>query len=100
MHIFSDGTTFPSLQSMWENGKRTKALSKTITEADFYFEDQNVAVFCDSVAYHSSPEAIAKDRAIDEKLEGIGIRSIRILGPDIMASPLECAKKIRDFIAN
>lgn len=100
MHIFSDGTTFPSLQSMWENGKRTKSLSKTITEADFYFEDQKVAVFCDSVAYHSSPEAISKDSAIDEKLEGIGIRSIRISGPDIMASPLECAKKIHSFIAS
>jgi len=98
MNIFSDGTTFPSLQSMWENGKRTKALSKMISEADFYFEEQRVAIFCDSVAHHSSDEAIAKDNAIDQKLEKIGIRSIRISGPDIVASPLECATRIRDFI--
>ncbi len=100
MHIFSDGTIFPSLQSMWENGKRTRSLAKTITEADFYFEEQNVAVFCDSVAHHSSAESIAKDSAIDEKLAEIGIRSIRLTGPDIMASPLECAKRIRDFIGS
>lgn len=99
MNIFADGTTFPSLQSMWENGRRTKALSKRITEADFYFDEQRVAIFCDSVAYHSSDEAIAKDKAIDEKLKKIGIRSIRISGPEIVASPLTCAKKIRDFIA-
>lgn len=99
MNIFKDGTTFPSLQSMWENGKRSKALSKMISEADFYFEEQKVAIFCDSVAHHSSDEAIAKDKAIDEKLEEIGIRSLRISGPDIVASPLNCAIRIRDFIA-
>jgi hypothetical protein len=98
MNIFSDGTTFPSLQSMWENGKRTKALSKMISEADFYFEDQKVAIFCDSVAYHSSDERIAKDNEIDQKLEKIGIRSLRISGPDIVTSPLKCATRIRDFI--
>ncbi len=98
MHIFSDGTVFPSLQSMWEDGKRTKSLAKTITEADFYFEDESIAVFCDSVAHHSSPEAIGKDNAIDEKLEKLGIRSIRLSGPDIVASPLECAKRVQDVV--
>jgi very-short-patch-repair endonuclease len=99
MNIFSDGTTFPSLQSMWESGKRTKALSNMITEADFYFDEQRVAIFCDSIAHHSSDEAISKDKAIDEKLKKIGIRSIRISGPEIVASPLKCAKRIREFIA-
>lgn len=98
MHIFSDGTVFPSLQSMWEDGKRTKSLAKTITEADFYFEDENIAVFCDSVEHHSLPEAIEKDNAIDERLEKLGIRSIRLSGPDIVASPLECAKRVQDVV--
>ena len=99
-NIFSDGTTFPLLQSMWENGKRTKALSKMITEADFYFEEQKVAIFCDSVAHHSSDEAIAKDKVIDGKLEQIGIRSLRISGSDIVASPIGCATRIREFLKN
>lgn len=98
MHIFADGTVFPSLQSMWEDGKRTKSLAKTITEADFYFEGENIAVFCDSVAHHSSPEAVEKDNAIDEKLEKLGVRSIRLSGPDIVASPLECARKVKDVV--
>jgi hypothetical protein len=100
MNIFADGSTFPSLQSMWENGKRTKSLSRMISEADFYFEKQKIAVFCDSIAYHSSPKDLVKDRAIDEQLQKIGIKSIRISGPDIMSSPLECASRIRNFIVN
>lgn len=98
MHIFKDGTIFPSLQAMWESGRRTKTLSKTITEADFFFEEQMVAVFCDSVAFHSSPEAIAKDKTIDDSLNAIGIRSIRISGPDIVQSPISCARRIADMV--
>ncbi|HHO0937781.1 TPA: hypothetical protein ACRTTK_001774 [Aeromonas hydrophila] len=97
-HILPDGSIFPTLQSMWEGGVRTKALSNTITEVDFYFVEPRVAVFVDSVAHHSSEEAIAKDKSIDEKLNAIGVRSIRVSGPDIMKSPIECAKHVLEFI--
>lgn len=98
MIIFSDGSTFPSLQNMWERGKRTKAFAKKITEADFFFVEKKIAVFCDSVAHHSSPKAIAKDKEIDRKLEAAGIRSVRISGRDIVASPMGCAKRIFDYM--
>ncbi|MBS0972285.1 hypothetical protein [Serratia rubidaea] len=98
MHIFKDGTAFPSLHSMWEEGVRTKNLANTITEADFFFEKHRVAVFCDSLAHHSSQEAIAKDKAIDASLNDIGIRSIRISGPDIVKSPISCAKRVAEIV--
>ena len=59
--ILPDGSTFPSLQSMWEGGRRKKKLANIITEADFFFEDKKIAVFCDSVAHHTSDAAMAKD---------------------------------------
>lgn len=96
--IFPDGTTFPSLHSMWEGSLRTKKLAKIITEADFFFEDKKIAIFCDSMAHHTSNEAISKDSAIDQKLAEIGIRSIRISGSEIMRSPIECAEKVREFV--
>ncbi|PZW75573.1 hypothetical protein DFS21_11290 [Pseudomonas sp. 2848] len=96
--IFPDGSTFPLLHEMWRDGRRSKAFAKKITEVDFYFESNKLAVFCDSVAYHSSEEAIAKDKAIDEKLERIGIKSLRISGPDIMRSPMECAKYVQECL--
>jgi hypothetical protein len=99
MLIYPDGSTFPSLQSMWEGGMRTKKLAKIITEADFFFEDEKVAVFCDSVAHHTSEAEIAKDAAIDEKLKAIGIRSFRVYGKDIAESPVSCAARLQEFLA-
>lgn len=89
--ICEDGFTVPTLHKLWENQKARRRL-KSITDADFYFPDEKLAIFCDSVAHHSSPEAKRKDSAIDEKLEKIGITSLRICGRDIATSPIECAK--------
>ncbi|MBX8612584.1 hypothetical protein K5D50_10680 [Pseudomonas cichorii] len=99
MLIYPDGSVFPSLHSMWEGGLRTKKLAKIITEADFFFESEKVAIFCDSLAHHTTNAAIAKDAAIDEKLKTIGIRSFRISGKDIAESPIRCAARLKDFLA-
>lgn len=98
MLIYPDGSTFPSLQSMWEGGLRTKKLAKIITEADFFFEQEKVAVFCDSKAHHTTADQIKKDLAIDKKLEAIGIRSLRLAGTDIANSPATCAAKLKEFL--
>jgi len=93
--ICEDGFTVPTFHKLWENQKSRRRL-KMITEADFYFPDKKLAVFCDSVAHHSSLEAIKKDSAIDKKLNKIGINSLRICGRDIAKSPLECAKRVKN----
>lgn len=91
--ICEDGFTAPSFHKLWENNKSRKRL-KVINDADFYFPEKKLAVFCDSVAHHSSPEAKKKDEAIDEKLKRIGIRSLRICGRDIAKSPMASAKLV------
>ncbi|WP_338921422.1 hypothetical protein V0M98_01325 [Pseudomonas silesiensis] len=100
MLIYPDGSIFPSLQSMWEGGVRTKKLAKIITEADFFFEKEKVAVFCDSKAHHTSAAEVAKDFAIDKKLEAVGIRSFRLAGTDIADSPVRCAAKLKEFLVS
>lgn len=100
MLIYPDGSIFPSLQSMWEGGFRTNRLAKIITEADFFFEKEKVAVFCDSKAHHTSAAEVAKDLAIDKKLEMVGIRSFRLAGTDIAKSPIHCAAKLKEFLAS
>lgn len=100
MLIYPDGSIFPSLQSMWEGGVRTSRLAKIITEADFFFEKEKVAVFCDSKAHHTSATEVAKDLAIDKKLETVGIRSFRLAGTDIAHSPIRCAAKLKEFLAS
>lgn len=99
MHIYPDGSIFPSLQSMWEGGVRTGKLAQTITEADFFFEEESVAVFCDSKAHHTSAAQVAKDKTIDEKLAAVGIRSFRVAGTEIADSPFRCAALLREFLS-
>jgi len=96
--ICEDGFTVPGFHKLWENDKSRRRL-KTITDADYYFPTKKLAVFCDSIAFHSSPEAIVKDKKIDEKLSKIGITSMRLCGRDIAESPIACAKRISEKLS-
>ena len=96
--ICEDGFTVPGFHKLWENDKSRRRL-KTITDADYYFPDKKLAVFCDSIAHHSSPEAIKKDKNIDEKLRKIGIASMRVCGRDIAKSPIDCANRISEKLS-
>ncbi|MFN4500416.1 hypothetical protein ACK3XA_25665 [Klebsiella grimontii] len=93
--ITKDGLTIPSLHKLWENSRSRKRLN-AITDADFYFPEKKLAVFCDSKEYHSSKESTNKDSSIDKSLAEIGIFSIRIFGKDIVADPIACALRVRD----
>jgi len=70
--IFKDGTIFPNFYEM-VNSLNLKNRGRLITEPDLYFTEQRLAIFCDSNEFHSSPEAKAKDRKIDSKLETLDI---------------------------
>ncbi len=68
--ICEDGLTVPSFHKLWENQKSRRRI-KMVTEADFYFPNKKLAVFCDSKKHHTSEKAIRKDKAIDVKLEAL-----------------------------
>ena len=91
--VCEDGSTVTHLHALWENNKSRRKL-KVITEADFYFPRQKLAVFCDSKTHHSSADAVKKDTEIDRKLSEIGIQSLRIAGPEIAQSPMRCARSV------
>jgi very-short-patch-repair endonuclease len=55
-----------------------------ITEADLYFPDKKVAIFCDSTRHHRSKKVRQKDERISNVLNEIGIRSIRVQGSHIV----------------
>lgn len=96
--ICEDQLVVPSFHKLWENHKSRRRM-KMITEADFYFPESKLAVFCDSKQHHSSPETIKKDAAISEKLASIGINSLRIPGVDIAKSPFECAERVKNALS-
>jgi len=81
--FFETGDVFPSFYEMIEEQNLTKETT-LITEADLYFPDKKVAIFCDSTRHHRSKKARHKDDKISSALNEIGIRSIRVQGANIV----------------
>jgi hypothetical protein len=81
MLIMDDGTFFPSLYHLWSDVEFRHS-DGLVTEADLFFPDERVAVFCDG-GHHTRTTQKAKDAAITEKLAAVGIRSVRIPGDEI-----------------
>jgi hypothetical protein len=81
MLIMDDGATFPSWYHLWGDieFRHSRGL---VTEADFFFETERIAVFCDG-AHHARRKQREKDAAINQKLETLGIQAVRVLGSEI-----------------
>ncbi|HET6523608.1 hypothetical protein [Sphingopyxis sp.] len=78
MLIMDDGSTFPSLYHLW--GDLDFRYSRgLVSEADMYFSHERVAVFCDGRNFHRGKRR-QKDEAINDKLERLGITSVRLKG--------------------
>ena len=58
-------------------------------------EDRKVFVECDGAAFHSSPEAKARDAARDEYIQReTGVSIIRLTGSELFRDPITCVEKI------
>ncbi len=95
--IFEDGSIHSSLYDLWRDidFRFTPGL---ITEPDIYFPDQKIAVFCNSTAHHRGGKAKAKDAAIDQKLAGIGLSSVRVPGKLIIEDLKAAADLVSDAL--
>lgn len=83
MLFFSDGSVFPSLYHFWADAS-AEEIPELITEADMYFPEQRLAVFCDSNRHHRGAKAAQKDSLVSERLAAIGVRAVRVPGPLIV----------------
>jgi hypothetical protein len=97
MLIMEDGATFPSLYHLWQDieFRHTAGL---VTEADLYFPEERVAVFCDG-AHHARAKQKAKDAAINAKLEAVGIRPVRIPGTEIKFELPKAVSRVTEALA-
>lgn len=96
--IFEDGSVYPSIHHMiCENTRKSEI--RMITEADLYFREKKIAVFCDSKLHHRSIKAQKKDRKISGHLKSLGIQSIRINGSDIVNNIDICTNEIIEAIS-
>lgn len=96
MLIMDDGATFPSWYHLW-NDMEFRHTRGLVTEADLFFPDQRVAVFCDG-GHHARTKQKAKDAAIVEKLTALGIRSVRITGDEIRNDLFSAIARVKSAI--
>jgi very-short-patch-repair endonuclease len=69
-----------------------------VTEADLYFPEQRVAVFCDGT-HHARGKQKAKDAAINAKLEAKRIKAVRILSAEIKLDLPKAVSRVEEAIA-
>jgi hypothetical protein len=97
--IFEDGSVHPSIHHMiCENNRESEI--RMITEADLFFRDNKIAIFCDSTAHHRSRKAQEKDKKISDHLNSFGIKSVRINGSEIVNNLDDCTNQILEAIEN
>lgn len=96
MLIMSDGTTFPSWYHLW-NDVEFRHTDGLVTEADLFFSDERVAVFCDG-GHHARAKQKAKDAVITEKLTALGVRSVRIPGDEIRDDLPKAVARVKEVL--
>ena len=82
MLIMENGGTYPSFYNLWGD-LEFRYSHAAVTEADLYFAEKKIAVFCDGVRFHNASKK-RKDEAISEKLRSFGITPVRIDGRTIV----------------
>ncbi|POR49337.1 hypothetical protein [Bosea psychrotolerans] len=91
MLFYEDGSNHPSIYDLWRQvDGETPGL---ITEADMYFPEERLAVFCDSTRHHRGRKAAQKDEAISKRLHAVGISSVRVPG-SLIVKDLKAATKL------
>lgn len=78
MNIFKSGEIFANYFEMQDNGIWF-GQEQLITQADFYFPEKKLAIFCDGKQFHD----VEKDKKINEALNKLDIRVLRFSGKEI-----------------
>lgn len=92
--IYPNGSAYPSMYDVYADVE-FRHRAEILTEADFYFAEERLAVFCDG-AHHSRRKNVEKDRKIDSRLAEIGIQAVRIPS-DVIGTDL---KKAGDLVSD
>lgn len=81
--IYKDGSIYPNFYDVIRHNGKVDG-TDLITDADLYFPEKKIAIFCDSRKHHRSIKAKTKDSRIVEELKKLDIKSIRIDGKMIV----------------
>lgn len=91
--IFKNGLVYDNFFDMIKNKIFIKG-EELITEADLYFPEKKLAIFCDSKQFHRGKKNENKDENIDNSLSEVGIKTLRLTGKEIINNLDECVDRI------
>lgn len=86
--IYPDGTAYQSLYDVYADVEFRRG-QNILAEADMYLPEKRIAIFCDG-AHHERRKQREADERIDDELQRLGIRSVRVSGR-LINSDLEAA---------
>jgi hypothetical protein len=96
MLLYDDGSAYPSFYDLM--AAELAEEPGLITEADMYFPEPRVAVFCDSRQHHRGQRAVERDAAIDVRLRAIGVTPVRVSGRTIVQDLGAAVRSVLDAV--
>jgi hypothetical protein len=71
-----------------------------LSKPDFYHPRKRLAIFCDSEAHHSSPEARARDNGVLSALQHKKITTLRFTSGQILKEPIAVGRMVLAHLTN
>jgi ATP-dependent helicase YprA (DUF1998 family) len=68
--------------------------SKVLTVADFAYEQEKIAIYCDGFAYHGNKDKLASDAAKRNEVQAAGWMVLTFWGKTILQFPERCEEQI------
>jgi len=93
--IYKNGSAYPSFHDIFLDDSFSNDQT-LITEADFYFPDSHLAIFCDSTKHHRSQKDKQKDVSITNLLDDLGFNTLRIPGTMIVNNLTDALNLVTD----
>ena len=96
--IYKSGQSYQSLYDVYKDVEFRHG-SEMLTEADMFFPDEKVAVFCDGAKHHRRKKDREKDQRINAALIDFGITPIRVLGKEIRSDIKAAGDRIQSAVS-
>ncbi len=96
--IYKSGQVYQSLYDVYKDVEFRHG-AEMLTEADLFFPDERVAVFCDGIKHHNRKKDQEKDKRINAALLNFGITPIRISGREIREDLKAAGDKVQNALS-
>jgi hypothetical protein len=96
--IYRSGQFYQSLYDVYKDVEFRHG-AEMLTEADLFFPDEKVAVFCDGAKHHRRKKDREKDERINAALINFGITPIRVSGQEIRSNLEAVGDRIQSAVS-